>query len=343
MIVPTAVKKVLVVRFSSIGDIIHMTPVFRCMKKDRPDISIHFLTKKSMAPLTAHNPHIDRFHYYDDNWEELLDELKNEAFDFVVDLHAVIRSKRVVKALGKPHATIDKLSVKKILLTTFKLNLMPERHISLRALDAVSNLAVKDDGGGLDIFIPEEAAVPLNDIPASHQLGFVAVVIGAAHATKKMPAAQLRDLCMRIQYPVILIGGKEDAEEGKLIAEADPMKIYNSCGKFSLLESADLLRKSKLVVSHDTGMLYIACALRKPTLAIWGATSPKLAVEPYYGSVLNEAHRSALYENICLDLWCQPCSKYGGKKCPLGHFKCMRKLDTAMIAAKVHHRLGLLG
>lgn len=342
MIVPTAVKKVLVVRFSSIGDIIHMTPVFRCMKKDRPDISIHFLTKKSMAPLTAHNPHIDRFHYYDDNWEELLDELKKEAFDFVVDLHAVIRSKRVVKALGKPHATIDKLGLKKILLTKLKINLMPQRHISLRALDTVSQLGVKDDGGGLDIFIPDACIVPMQDIPAAHQLGFVALVIGAAHATKKMPVDQLRNLCMQINYPVVLIGGKEDAETGALIAAADPMKIYNSCGKFSLLESADLLRKSKLVVSHDTGMLYIACALRKPTLAIWGATSPLLAVEPYYGSVLNDIQRSALFENICLNLWCQPCSKYGGKKCPLGHFKCMRNIDTAMVAAKVHHRLGVL-
>ena len=343
MITATDIKKVLVIRFSSIGDIMHMTPVFRCMKKDRPDIAIHFLTKKTMAPLTAHNPHIDSFHYYDDNWEEMLEELKVEQFDFVVDLHGVLRSRRVVKSLDKPHTSINKLTLQKLLLTKLKLNTMPDRHISLRALDTVKVLGVSDDGGGLELVIPEAAVVPLQDIPASHHLGFVAIVIGAAHHTKKMPVEQLIQLCRQINYPIVLIGGKEDTIAGESIAAQDPVRIYNSCGKFSLLESADLIRKSKLVVSHDTGMLYIACAFRKQTLAIWGATSPKLAVEPFYGSALNELQRSALYENICLNLWCQPCTKYGGKSCPIGHFKCMRKLDTTMIAAKVHLRLGLLG
>ncbi len=335
-------KKILIIRFSSIGDIVLASPVFRCVKQQLPESEIHFLTKLSFQAVTAYNPHIDRFHYYDNDLDTLLDQLKNEDFDFVVDLHNNIRSHRVVKALKKPSSVIDKLSVKKIILARLKINLMPGRHITQRSLDTVKALGVKDDGGGLDFFIPSHEQVKNDDIPASHQLGYVALVIGANHATKKMPVEKLQDLCRAIKYPIILLGGPSERAEGEQIAAIDPIRIYNSCGKFSLLESSDLLQRSKLVISHDTGLQYIACALNKPVLAIWGGTSPKLDVEPYYGSSLNALQLSGLYENIVLNLWCQPCSKYGGKKCPLGHFKCMRNIDTDMLAAKVHRKLGLL-
>lgn len=333
--------KILFIRFSSIGDIVLASPVFRCVKKQLPDAEVHLLTKKSFQSVTEHNPYIDKFFYYENNLDEIIDLLKKEEYDYVIDLHNNIRSLKIKRALKKKTFTIDKLSIQKIILTKLHINLMPGRHITQRSLDTVKELGVKDDGLGLDYFYPEKDEVKLSDIPASHQLGFVALVIGANHYTKKMPVEKLRELCSKINYPIVLLGGPSEKMEGEEIAAEDPIKIYNSCGKFSLHESADLLKKSKLVISHDTGLQYIACALNKPVLAIWGGTSPKLDVEPYYGSSFMSNRSQPIYENIVLNLWCQPCSKYGVKSCPLGHFKCMKKIDLDNISQKVHARLGI--
>ncbi len=327
--------KILVIRFSSIGDIVLASPVFRCIKKQLPDAELHFVTKKSFKIVTENNPYIDRFFYYDDNLNELIKILSDENYDYVIDLHNNIRSNKIKRSLGKKTYTIDKLNVQKFLLTKLKLNLMPERHITQRSLDTVSALGVKDDGLGLDYFIPDKDVVPQQDIPASHSAGFIAVVIGANYYTKKLPVNKLKELCEKINHPIILLGGPECKEDGDDIASVDSVKIYNSCGKFNLNESADLIRKSKLVVSHDTGLQYIACAFQKPVIAIWGGTSPKLDVEPYYGS----AQKRQLHENFSLNLWCQPCSKFGTKTCPLGHFKCMKKQDIDLIVGRVNYRL----
>lgn len=334
----SSAKKILIIRFSSIGDIVLASPVFRCVKKQLPDVQVHFLTKKSFKAVTQHNPYIDRFFYLDDNMEVMKQLLSTENYDVVIDLHNNIRSHQIKTFLGAETYTIDKLTWQKFLLTKLKINLMPDRHITTRSLDTVAPLGVVDDGLGLDYFIHETEEIRPEDIPASHQLGYVAMVIGANHRTKKMPLNKWQELCLKLRYPVILIGGPTEKEEGDIIASVDPSLIYNSCGKFSLNETADLVRKSRLVLSHDTGFQYIACAFRKEVIAIWGGTSPKLGVEPYYGSSYLNA-KPILYENVLRNMWCQPCSKYGTKRCPLGHFNCMKKIDIDALVMKVKSRI----
>jgi len=332
------VPKILVIRFSSIGDIVLASPVMRCLKKQLADAEVHFVTKSSFRMVTEHSPYIDKFFYFDEDLSVLIQDLKKENYDYVIDLHDNIRSNRIRRALKKKSYTINKLSVEKFLLTNFNINLMPGRHITKRSLDTVAELGVVDDGLGLDYFIPPGQRVNETDIPTSHQAGFLAVVIGANHFTKKLPVHKLQELCYKIEHPIILLGGKEDQSAGVQIASVDPVKIYNACGKFSLHESADLVRRSKLVVSHDTGMQYIACAFQKPVLAVWGGTSPRLDVEPYYGSAYTQTG-VPIYENILLNLRCQPCSRFGSKTCPLEHFNCMEKQDIDALVSKVHERL----
>lgn len=333
--------KILVIRFSSIGDIILASPVMRCIKKQLPAAELHFVTKLSFKMVTACNPYIDRFFYFDgDNLDELIEEFKTEEYDYVIDLHKNFRSTKIKKALKAKHYTIDKLSVQKLLLTRLNINIMPHRHITQRSLDTVAPLGITDDGLGLDYFIAEKDIVKEHDVPTAHHAGFIAVVIGASYNTKKMPVHKLQELCYKIDHPIILLGGKEDTPAAKRIASVDPVKIYNACGKFNLNESADLIRQSKLVISHDTGLQYIACAFKKQVLAIWGATSPALDVEPYYGSIFMQQQHKPIYENISLNLRCQPCSKYGTKKCPLEHFNCMEKQDIDAIVRKVYQRIG---
>jgi len=340
--------RLLFIRFSSIGDIVFTTPAIRCAKQQIPGVEIHFLTKMSMKAVTVANPYIDHFHYLDKDMNATIHQLKACNFDYIIDLHKNYRTYKIQKALGVPMLSYKKLSLQKFLLTKLHLNYMPSRHIVDRSLDTLSALAVVNDGKGLDYFIPKEAVLQSNAMPDAFAAGYIALVIGASYATKKLPVNALQNLCHKIPYPIVLIGGKEDEAEGAAVEAINPIKIYNACGKFNLHESAILVKQARTVISHDTGFLYIACAFHKKTVAIWGATSPALQVEPYYPvaqqvnqptlntntapSILNS---NEMYFNaIVPNLPCQPCSNYGSKHCPQGHFACMKQQDLQSIADK---------
>jgi ADP-heptose:LPS heptosyltransferase len=335
--------RLLFIRFSSIGDIVFTTPAIRAAKQQLPGAEIHFLTKPSMKAVTEANPYIDQFHYLGKDLSQTINELKALNFDYVIDLHKNFRTFKIKRALGVPAFTYKKLSWQKFLLTNLHWNFMPKRHITERSLDAMAPLGVVNDGKGLDYFVPSTVQLSPNALPASHQDGFIALVIGASFATKKLPTLQLQELCKLLRYPVVLVGGKEDALEGEQVASIDTQKVFNACGKFNLHESALIVQQSKTVIAHDTGFLYIACAYHKKTVAIWGATSPALQVEPYYSSLeinnngVEQPLRSEMYFNaIVPNLPCQPCSNYGTKQCPQGHFACMRQQNIAAIAAKAN-------
>ncbi len=318
--------KILVIRFSSIGDIVLTTPAIRCLKLQIPDAEIHFLTKEKFKAVTLANPYIDQFHYFNNNIRKTIKDIRSEKFDYIIDLHKNWRTLRIYLAtcFSTKWLSYRKLSIQKLLLTKLGINLMPGIHISQRCLNTLHPLGIKDDGRGLDYFIPKGEEVAISELPVSHQMGYIAIVIGGSYFTKKLPVYKLQTLCRQIDHPVILLGGKDDLPEAKAIAAIDPIKIYNACGKFSLNESADLVRKSKVVISHDTGLQYIACAFQKPVLAIWGGTSPKLDVAPYYGSRFPKLHTNFIVPNLP----CQPCSNFGTKSCPKKHFKCMHLQDT---------------
>ena len=327
--------KFLIIRFSSIGDIVLTTPVVRCLKKQVPEAQIHYVTKYSFRSIVEPNPYIDKVHYYNNDLDALVDELKQENFNYIIDLHHNLRTLKVKRALGVKAFSFPKLNIEKWIYTNFKLNVMPDIHIVDRYLSTLKNFGVKNDGAGLDYFIPEKHKVKEADIPASHHAGYIGVVIGAALNTKKMPLEKLQNLCNVIDHPIILLGGKEDFENGELIAVADPIKIYNACGKFSINESADLVRRAKVIITHDTGLMHIAAAFRKTIISIWGNTVPEFGMSAYYGS-----QQATDFRFEVAPLYCRPCSKIGYKKCPHGHFKCMRKQDEIQIAEKAKVLLG---
>ncbi len=279
-----------------------------------------------MRAVTEANPYIDHFHYLAGDFGALITELKAYKFDYIIDLHKNLRSFRIRAALGVPVLAYDKLSVEKFLLTKFQINRMPDRHISLRSVDALAPLGVVYDGKGLDYFIPETVQVP-----ALFPAGYVALVIGASYTTKKLPLDSLKQLVKLIPHPIVLIGGPEEKADGTELAKLDPDRIVNTCGSYSLHESAALVRDARIVISHDTGMLYIACAFEKNVIAIWGATSPALQVEP----LMPENAKTHVFQAIVPNLTCQPCSNFGTKTCPKGHFNCMNQQDLPEIARQV--------
>jgi heptosyltransferase-2 len=320
--------KVLVIRFSSIGDIVLTSPILRCLHSQKSDVKIHFLTKVAYKDVIVHNPHIDTIHYLDDDLNEVIEQLKKEKFDYIIDLHNNLRTTRVKKALDVQAYTYSKLNVQKWLYVNLKVNLLPDQSIVERYFETVKPLGIHNDGQGLEYFIADNESVTHNDIPMSHWAGFVGCVIGGSYETKKLPVEQWKKLCEMVPYPIILLGGPEDRESGNLIAKQDPIKVYNACGKFSINESADLVNRAQVIVTNDTGLMHIAAAYKKPIASLWGNTSPQLGMFPYYG-YNNIKERVAPNSLICenKNISCHPCSKLGYVKCPKGHFKCMNQLN----------------
>ena len=327
-------SKFLIIRFSSIGDIVLTTPVIRCLKKQVPGAEVHFLVKDKFRGVVEHNPYIDKLHVLAHSWELLIEELKTEDYDYVIDLHHNTKTLRVKRALKIKSFSFYKLNIRKYILTAFKINLLPKVHIVDRYMKTVSSFGVKNDGEGLDYFISPAEETKKQDIPASHSAGYIACVIGAAHATKRWPVHKWKTFCEQLKHPIILLGDAGDKVRGDEIAAVDNVKVYNACGKFSLNESADLVRRSKLVVTHDTGLMHIAAAYKKPVLSLWGNTVPSFGMYPYYGN----APVSDLVFQVN-KLWCRPCSKIGYDKCPLGHFNCMEKIAVDSVLDAVKRRL----
>jgi ADP-heptose:LPS heptosyltransferase len=315
--------KFLVIRFSSIGDIVLTTPVVRCLKQQVPGAEIHFLTKQSFKSLVENNPYIDKVMLLEHSFELMVHELKQEKYDFIIDLHHNLRTLRIKRALKVKSASFNKLNIRKWVRTALRINLLPKVHIVDRYLATLKKFGVRNDGQGLDYFIPAKDEIKQSDIPVSHQFGYIGVVIGAAHNTKKLPLHKLKELCGKINHPIILLGGPEDRVAGNEIAAVDDIKIYNACGKFNINESADLVRKAKVIISHDTGLMHIAAAFKKPVLSVWGNTVPSFGMTPYYGDYQSKEARFEI-EKLC--------SKIGYQKCPLGHFKCMEQQDVERMA-----------
>ena len=166
-------KKILIIRFSSIGDLVLTTPVIRVIKTQLEDAEVHFCTKKQYHSILEANPYIDKFHFLTDDLNELAKSLKEEQFDFVVDLHNNLRTRLLKSKLKKPSGTFPKLNWEKWLVVNLKVNKLPNIHIVDRYMEAAKSLGVKPDTLGLDYFIPEKDQIEDDWLPKTHRGDFV--------------------------------------------------------------------------------------------------------------------------------------------------------------------------
>lgn len=323
--------KILVIRFSSIGDIVLTTPVIRCLKEQAPGAEIHYLTRKQYIPILQSNPHISKIHIFKDNFQELIPRLKAERFDRIADLHCSLRSRYVRFRLGRPSGTFPKLDLQKWMLTKLRIDILPRVHVVDRYFHAVRRYGVRNDGKGLDYFLtdPERVDIPerFPGIPSR----FIAVAIGARHNTKIFPAARVAELCDRLPLPVVLLGGKEDMARGEEVSMHCRNTVVSACGLLPLNASASVIMQSELVISNDTGLMHIAAALKRPVISIWGNTVPAFGMYPYFPDDLR--HLSTIVEQP--GLACRPCSKLGYPACPMKHFDCMEKIEIGEILKHV--------
>ncbi len=321
--------KILVIRFSSIGDIVLTSPILRCIKAQMNHVELHVLTKKEYIDLYVPNPNVNKVHAWGENDKEVLLRLKNIGFDYVIDLHKNLRTARVRSYLSKKTYTFPKLNVQKWLMVNFKWNLLPNIHIVDRYFKAVEPLGVKNDKKGLDFYIK----IDLKTFKKRFNTGgkYIVVAIGGKFATKKMPSEKLSEILVEMPLPIVLIGGEEDREEGqKIKAYLPKQNIQNTCGEFSIQESAQAIMEAEVLITHDTGMMHIGSAFDVPIVSIWGSTIPEFGMYPYRP----QAPDSYSIHEV-KGLSCRPCSKLGYDKCPKGHFKCMMNQDIPAIREQI--------
>lgn len=319
-------KKVLVVRFSSIGDIVLCSPVVRCVKKQW-NAEVHFITKVKFANVIAASPYVDRVITIEEKVAEVAAQLAAENYDLVIDLHKNIRSQQVRAATGASYRTFDKLNVQKWLTVHTPLRLLKGEHIVDRYFSGLVDTGLTNDGLGLDHFVDEQST---NKAKALTPEYYVAINLGATYYTKRLPVEQLARLVSMISKPIVLLGGPDVKDAAAQLEAATEKPLINLVGTVSLAVSSAVVAHAAYVVSGDSGLMHMAAAHRRPLIVPWGSTHTSLGMYPYYPK-----GEKIPYAPLSLDLHCQPCSKIGKAVCPKGHFNCMLNITEGMMQAAV--------
>jgi ADP-heptose:LPS heptosyltransferase len=326
---PKAYKKILVIRLSSIGDIVLTTPILRSLRQGQPGAEIHFLTKKAFASLLLHNPNVDKVIPFEGDLRATLAVLKAEGYDFILDLHNNLRSHLIrARFLTTAAAVYPKDTLRVKLYARFRIGRLPTRHTVARYAAALRKLGCTLDGGSLDFPLPMEAVAVAQQILQRHFTHPpIAVALGGNFATKRWPKEHFATLLKRLGTPVLLLGGKAEEADAHWIASQLPQQSLVAAGAYDLILSAALMAQCGRAITHDSGFMHIGVALGIPLYTLWGSTVPELGFGPYQTDKVRILQVDGLA--------CRPCSKLGHAACPQGHFKCMVDLSPERVLAAI--------
>jgi len=340
--VQSSPKRILIIRLSSIGDIILATPVPRILKNKFPAAELDFIVKKQFAPLLQDNPYIDHILSLDTgNGRSELARLKNQLlarnYDLVVDIHNNFRSHLLKTGLPGIKVTYKKYAFRRFLLVKFGWNLYRSViPVTRRYLDSLATFGISDDGLGPQLFIDPATLQRMDKLLQEKGLYTTRPVIcmapGAGYFTKRWPVeyfTQLAERCIKeLNAQIVLLGSAQDQQLTRQITVhlADNAAL-DLAGSLEIMETAGVLNRADLVVSNDSGLMHLAAALKKKTVAVFGSTTRELGFFP-------DNPLARVMENNALP--CRPCSHIGRKKCPKQHFKCMRDIlpDTVFQAVR---------
>lgn len=324
--------KILLIRFSSIGDIVLTFPVVNAIRKSFPEAQIHFASKKSFETLLRGAEEIDQFHLLSDSFSEFKSEVKRERFDYIIDLHNNLRSRRLTLGLSAKTVRFDKLNLRKWLLTNWKWKVMPHVHVVDRYLETIRVLGIDSVDQTQNKFnIPATDRVNIQENYPNISGSFITVAIGAQFKTKRVPKEKWLEIFCETDEHILIIGGEIDRETGDWLVDNCPSKtIVNTCGKLTILESASVVSQAKSLLTNDTGMMHIAACFDTQIISIWGNTTPEFGMSPYRPKGIKT---DKLFQVEGLS--CRPCSKIGFQECPRKHFHCMTFQDAKAIALSV--------
>ncbi|MGF6907555.1 glycosyltransferase family 9 protein [Fusobacterium sp. PH5-44] len=322
--------KILIIRLSSIGDVILTTPIIKAFKEKYPDSQIDFLVLSQFKDAISGNPLINNIYLFDkeknDGYKKIKEfskELKKESYDYIFDLHNKFRSKIIRKNIGVKTYIYKKRKMWKSLLV--KMHLIKYK---------VDNTIIKNYYGAFNDFDLDYKGEKLDFFFENFDLkkvesykGYGVISPGASKNTKKWPAEYYGELAKKlfIKYgkPIVIIGGKEDIESAKIIKEIAKEGVIDLTGQLSLKESGALLSQSKFLVCNDSAPFHISRSYSIINFVIFGPTSPEMFD-------FNESDNLIFAQEKC-----SPCSLHGDKSCPKGHFKCMMNIKPETIFEKI--------
>jgi lipopolysaccharide heptosyltransferase II len=318
-------KKILIIRLSSIGDILLTTPLIRSIKKKNPDIQIDFVIKKEFIELIQNNPNLSNIYTYTKHSSEkqiLINALIANKYELVIDLQNNLRSREIIRPLHCQILRFNKNNIKKFLLVHFKINKLKDAHqIPVRYAEAAG---VDLDEEGLDFFTANE---PDPKLIANEK--FIGLCPGAKHFTKRWPIEYFIELGQRLEsdgYRVILFGSVSEA----IITGEIENKLRNAINLCcdSILQTGVNMKLCKAIYTNDSGAMHLASAMKVPVIAFFGSTVREFGFYPYKAKSIELENKN---------LSCRPCTHIGRKSCPKIHFKCMKELKPELAFNILHN------
>lgn len=324
--------RILVIRLGAMGDVLLATPALRALRARFPSARIDVLVKSAFAPLVAGHPAVDGVIVFDraQGFRQAVQRVRAGRYTHVADLQSNPRSRWAAWRSGAPHRVrFHHDRFKRWLLLRFHWDLYrEERPVPQRYLEALSAWGVTDDGRGLELAVDTESRSTAQKwlgergIPPGSPI--VALAPGAAWPTKRWPEERYQVLARHFAEAgnhVLVLGGPEETERCRRVALAAGARGHVAAGGFTRMETGALLASARLLVTNDTGLMHMACALDRPVVAVFGPTARQLGFFPFRA-------RSRVVET---DLPCRPCAKHGSKACPKGHFRCMLDIDPETV------------
>ncbi len=305
------IDSVLIIRLSSLGDILLSTPLIRTIKNKYPKISIDMMVKEQYIDVILHNPYLrNKFLFNSEKKEELIREIQSKEYNLIIDLQNNFYSKKISSGLKGIQVKFDKKSVRKFLLVQTKINLLKNaKQLPVRYAQILENFDLDDNG--LDLFTTSNHSNLLNKDEK-----YIGICPGGRHFTKMWPKEYYINLCRKLIKDccqVVLFGGKSDR---KICAEikSEVPEVINLQNNDDVLQTAADMKMCKAIYCNDSGLMHAACAANVPVIVFFGSTVEEFGFTPY-------KNKNVILENT--SLFCRPCSHVGRKNCPKKHFKCM--------------------
>ncbi len=322
---------ILVVRFSSIGDVLLTTPLLRALRTKWPGARVTVLTKRAYLPLVSDNPNVTEAFGLtpQDTVRSAAALIRQVRYSHILDLQGGTRTALLRLVARGPWTGFSHRRFARELLIRFKHNRYTE-HVPVpeRYFEAAADLDVEPDGGPIEFFLKpaadEKAAAWLARAGVGKTRALVAVAPGAAHATKRWPVEHWIKLIRQITHTgadIVALGGPEDSAVGAEIAARGGAQVASAAGELSLQETGAVLKRAAALISGDTGVMHMATGVGTPVVALFGPTVRQFGFFPY------NAHASVVERN----LGCRPCSSHGSTECPLEHHLCMREILPDMV------------
>lgn len=342
-VVLEAVQRILVIRLSSIGDILLTTPILRLLRQRCPQARIEFLVKAVYQDLVREHPCVDRVWRFESGQtlRQTLYTLRQRRYDMVLDLHRTLRSRLLYRGLSAPYKlTYNKRSLRRALLVHLGWNTLqnitpvPESYAA-----PLRRLGIRSPLPGLEMHLEpgsrEAIQAYLSQVfPDGCEGPFLALAPGARWATKRWPVERFAEVAQELTGAsgggVVILGGSDDVFLAQELRRRLRTPVLDCTGKLTLMQTAALLQQCRLLLSNDSGLMHMATALEIPVVAVFGPTVEEFGFYPF----------QAQAQVVRTELSCRPCSTKGSKRCPRGHHHCMQQVTSAQVLTALQDMWG---